>query len=196
MPKVTAVGMDTITDKSGHQMTGMAVSVCTTPAAPSPLPLPYPLTGTVSEGIIDPCMRTKIEGAKILTVGGCMKACHGNEPGTLKEVVSLNTGGPCFPTLGAPTVFIELGMAGITGSLGQMNKSITVGGPGSASGAGGGGGGGGGGSGGGGGPGGGGPQGPGQGGGGGGGSNSGAAPPSRRRHRGPMVRPRPAIPST
>jgi len=176
--KVTAVGMDTITEKSGHQMTGMAVSVCITPAAPSPLPIPYPTMGTVSEGIGDECMRTKIEGAKILTVGGVMKACHGNEAGTLKEVVSLNTAGPCFPALGAPTVLIELGMAGITGSLGQMNKSITVGGGGSASDAGGGGGGGGGAGGGAGGPGGGGPQGPSQGGGGGGGSNTGAAPPS------------------
>ncbi|WP_438010823.1 PAAR-like domain-containing protein [Sorangium sp. So ce321] len=178
MAKVTALGMDTITEKSGHQMTGMAVSVCLTPAAPSPLPIPYPTMGTVAEGIIDPCMRTKINGAKILTVGGCMKACHGNEPGTLREVVSLNTGGPCFPWLGAPNVLIELGMAGITGSMGQMNKSITVGAGASAQGAGGKGGGGGGGAGGAGGPPGGGPQGAGNGGGGGGGSNQGAGAPN------------------
>ncbi|XXT17617.1 DUF6531 domain-containing protein [Sorangium sp. So ce429] len=182
MAKVTALGMDTITEKSGHQMTGMAVSVCTTPAAPSPLPIPYPTMGTVAEGVIDAPMRTKINGAKILTVGGCMKACHGNEPGTLKEVVSLNTAGPCFPWLGAPNVFIELGMAGITGSMGQMNKSITVGAGTTASGAGGAGGRGGvGGGGGAAAPGGGGPQGPGGGGGGGGGtSHTGAsAPPGR-----------------
>ncbi|WP_437611771.1 PAAR-like domain-containing protein [Sorangium sp. So ce834] len=73
MGKVTALGLDTITDKSGHQMTGIAVSVCLTPAAPSPLPIPYPTMGTVAERITDPCMRTKINGAKILTVGGCMK---------------------------------------------------------------------------------------------------------------------------
>ncbi|AUX45321.1 hypothetical protein SOCE26_068030 [Sorangium cellulosum] len=178
MAKVTALGMDTITEKSGHQMTGMAVSVCLTPAAPSPLPIPYPTMGTVAEGITDPCMRTKIEGAKILTVGGCMKACHGNEPGTLKEVVSLNTAGPCFPWLGAPNVFIELGMAGITGSMGQMNKSITVGAGASASGAGGGGGGGGAGGAGGAGPGGARAGSPSNAGGGGGGSNQGAGPPN------------------
>src|SRR5687768_10254056 len=114
MGKVTALMMDPITDKSGHQMTGLAVSVCLTPAAPSPLPIPYPTMGTVAEGVTDECLRTKIEGAKILTVGSCMKVCHGNEPGTLKEVVSLNTAGPCFPILGAPIVLIELGMAGIT----------------------------------------------------------------------------------
>jgi RHS repeat-associated protein len=158
-------------------MTGMAVSVCLTPAAPSPLPIPYPTVGTSGEGIIDECLRTKINGAKVLTVGGCLKACHGNEAGTLKEVVSLNTAGPCFPALGAPIVFIELGMAAITGSIGQMNKSITVGASGSASGAGGGAGGGGGGSGAGGGPSGGNTQGPGGGGGNGGGDNEGADSP-------------------
>ncbi|WP_437870141.1 PAAR-like domain-containing protein [Sorangium sp. So ce363] len=178
MAKVTALGMDTITEKSGHQMTGMAVSVCLTPAAPSPVPIPYPTMGTVAEGIIDPCMRTKIEGAKILTVGGCMKACHGNEPGTLKEIVSLNTAGPCFPWLGAPNVLIELGMAGITGSMGQMNKSITAGAGATASGAGGSGAGGGGAGGSAGGPAGGGPQGARNAGGGGGGSNTGSGPPS------------------
>ncbi|XXX76482.1 restriction endonuclease fold toxin [Sorangium sp. So ce134] len=172
MGKVTALGLDTVHEGSGHQMTGMAVSVCTTPAAPSPLPIPYPTMGTVAEGVIDPPMRTKIEGKKILTVGGCMKACHGNEPGTLKETLSLNTGGPCFPWLGAPNVLIELGMAGITGSMGQMNKSVSAGAGTSASGAGGAGdAGGGGGSGGAGAPGGRGPTAPGGGGGGGGGGS-------------------------
>ncbi len=141
--KVTAVCMDCITKKSGHSAVGMAVSVCTTPAAPSPLPIPYPVQGTASEGITDPCMRTKFGGAVVCTVGSCFKACHGNEPGTLKEVVSLNTGGPCFVVMGAPVVFVELGMAGITGSPLFMNKAITVGASGTATGAGGAGGGGG-----------------------------------------------------
>src|SRR5450432_3953327 len=137
MGDVTAVGMDTVTEKSGHQVTGMAVRVCITPAAPAPLPIPYPTMGTVAEGIVDEPMRTKINGAKHATVGSCVKVCHGNEPGAMKEVVSLNTSGPSFLLLGAPTVFCELGMMGITGSLVQMNKAITVGAPGSASGAGG-----------------------------------------------------------
>jgi len=143
MAKVTALMMDTITKKSGHSMVPCAVSVCITPAAPSPLPIPYPVTASISEGVTDPCMRTKFDGADVCTVGSCFKACHGNEAGTLKEVVSLNTGGPCFLVMGAPNVFVELGMAGITGSPGFMNKAITVGAGGSASGAGGAGGGGG-----------------------------------------------------
>ncbi|MBX3183723.1 MAG: DUF4150 domain-containing protein [Polyangiaceae bacterium] len=145
MGKVTACKTDVVTKKSGHNCVGMAVSVCTTPAAPSPIPLPYPTTGTVSEGITDQAMRTKINGADVMTVGSVMSKCHGNEPGTLKEVVSLNTAGPSFPIMGAPTVLVELGMAGITGSPGMMNKGITVGAGASASDAGGGAGGGGGG---------------------------------------------------
>ena len=145
MAKVTALCMDTITKKSNHVMTPCAVSVCLTPAAPSPLPIPYPVVANISEGIVDPPMRTKFDGAAIGTVGSCFKKCHGNEAGTLKEVVSLNTAGPCFLVMGAPVVLIELGMAGITGSPGFLNKSITVGAGANASGAGGAGGGGGGG---------------------------------------------------
>jgi len=40
----------------------------------------------------------------------------------MKEVVSLNTGGSCFIVMGAPIVLVELGMMGITGSPGFMNK--------------------------------------------------------------------------
>ncbi len=175
MGKVTALMMDVITEKSGHSVTPMAVSVCITPAAPSPLPIPYPVVASSIEGITDAAMRTRIEGSPWATVGSVLKTCHGNEPGTLKEVVSLNTAGPCFITMGAPIVLVELGMAGITGSLCQSNKAVTVGSNGSASGAGGasggsaaGGGAGAGGA----GP--GGPSGPSNGGGGGGGGNGGA----------------------
>jgi len=154
MGDVTAVNMDVVTDKSGHSFIGMAVSVCTTPAAPSPLPIPYPVQGTSGEGVACECLRSKVNGTKWVVVGSVFKACHGNEAGTLKEVVSLNTGGPDFPAMGAPTVLGEKGMAAITGSPGFLNKGVTAGGgggggdaggAGGSSGAGGGGGGGGGG---------------------------------------------------
>jgi hypothetical protein len=119
---VTAVEMDCITEKSGHSMAPLAVSVCTTPAAPSPIPIPYPVMANSAEGVKDAPVRTKMGGAKIITVGACFSACHGNEPGTLKEVVSVNTGGPAFVVMGAPIVLVELGMVGITGSPGFLNK--------------------------------------------------------------------------
>ena len=176
MGKVTALMMDVITEASGHQVVPNAVSVCITPCAPSPVPIPYPVIANVSEGITDPPLRTKVSGEKFATTGSVLKACHGNEAGTLKETCSLNTGGPVFIIMGAPTVISELGMMGITGALCISNKAITVGAGGSASDASGTGGpAGGGGGGGAGGP---GPDGPGgasNGGGGGGGSNSGAS---------------------
>jgi len=175
MGSVTALAMDVITEKSGHQVTPCAVSVCITPAAPSPLPIPYPVLATAAEGLSDTALRTKVSGSPVATVGSVFKGCHGNEPGTLKEVVSLNTGGPCFIIMGAPVVLCELGMMGITGSACISNKAPTPGANGTASGAGGAGGGGGAGAGGGAAPDGpGGPSGPANGGGGGGGSNSGA----------------------
>jgi YD repeat-containing protein len=116
MSKVTALDMDVITEKSGHVVMPIAPSVCTTPAAPAPLPVPYPVSGTSAGGIMGPTSRTKINGAHVGTVGGGFSAVHGNEPGTLKEIVSLTTGGPAPILMGAPNVVVEQGMAGITGS--------------------------------------------------------------------------------
>lgn len=81
MADVTALDMDMITEGSGHSMVGMAVSVCTTPAAPSPLPIPYPTMGSVSEGSIDSAMRTKVAGEHVITVGSCMRRVTGTSPG-------------------------------------------------------------------------------------------------------------------
>jgi RHS repeat-associated protein len=114
--KVTALAMDPITEKSGHAIAPVAPSVCITPAAPAPIPVPYPVAGSSYEGIFGPPLRTKMNGAPIGTVGSAFKACHGNEPGTLKEVVSLNTGGPAAIMMGTPTVLAECGMVGIAGS--------------------------------------------------------------------------------
>ena len=120
--KVTALGLDVITEKSGHGLAPISPSVCITPAAPSPVPVPYPASGSSRQGVVGSPLRTKISGAPIGTVGGSFEACHGNEPGTLKEVVSLNTGGAASILVGAPTVICELGMMGITGSPLLANK--------------------------------------------------------------------------
>jgi RHS repeat-associated protein len=121
--KVTADGLDVITERSGHVIAPVTPSVCLTPAAPSPMPVPYPVTGSSGEGIAGAPSRTKINGARIGTVGSAFTASHGNEPGALKEVVSHNTAGPAPLLIGAPNVWIERGMAGITGSPVMSNKS-------------------------------------------------------------------------
>jgi hypothetical protein len=116
--------MDVVTKESGHQVTGMAVSVCLTPgpAPPGLLPIPHPTMGTTAEGLNMTPMRTKIGGSPILTVGSVVKACHGNDPGSLKEIVSMTTGGGSFSLMGAPTVLVERGMVAITGSPVMMNS--------------------------------------------------------------------------
>jgi RHS repeat-associated protein len=121
--KVTAVGLDVITERSGHAIAPVTPSVCLTPAAPAPIPVPYPVMGSSAEGIGGAPSRTKVNGVAVATVGACLKASHGNEPGALKEVVSHNTGGPCPVLMGAPNVLIELGMTGITGSPLMENKA-------------------------------------------------------------------------
>ena len=121
--KVTADGLDVITEKSGHVIAPITPSVCLTPAAPAPVPVPYPVTGSSREGLAGSTLRTRINGAPIGTVGSAFKASHGNEPGALEEVVSHNTGGPAPLLMGAPNVWIERGMAGITGSPMMANKS-------------------------------------------------------------------------
>jgi RHS repeat-associated protein len=122
MSKVTALGTDVITEKSGHAVAPVAPSVCNTPVGTAVAPIPYPVTGTSAEGLFGATSRTKIGGAKVGTVGSGFKAVHGNEPGTLKEIVSLTTGGPAPIVMGAPTVVIERGMAGITGSPLMANR--------------------------------------------------------------------------
>lgn len=123
MEKVTALGLDVITEASGHIATPVTPSVCVTPAAPAAMPIPYPAGGTSREGIAGGTARTKINGAPAATAGSAFAASHGNEPGTLKEIASHNTGGPAPVLFGAPTVLIEHGMAGITGSPLMINRS-------------------------------------------------------------------------
>jgi RHS repeat-associated protein len=120
--KVTALGQDVITETSGHVAAPTGASVCTTPAAPGPVPIPYPTFSSSREGIVAAPMRTKVNGARVATVGACTRLSHGNEPGTLKELISRNTGGPTPLMLGAPTVLCEQGMMGITGSIALLNK--------------------------------------------------------------------------
>ena len=117
---VTALNMDAACENSNHVVTPLAPNVCTTPAAPSPLPIPYPIMGTTSQ--LDPgCEDTKIEGKKSMSTNSKVAAVHGDEPGTLKDIITFTTGGKAWAILGAPTVFFEGGMLVITGMPGFGN---------------------------------------------------------------------------
>src|SRR5581483_10908624 len=103
---LTACGMTVAGEHTTHQVTPMAPNMCITPAAPSPLPMPYPLTGNT--GSLDPgCENTKCENKKVMNTDSKVATVHGNEPGTQKDVVTMKTTGKAFAVMGAPTVMFE-----------------------------------------------------------------------------------------
>ena len=118
---VTACGVDVACEASSHQVTPLAPNVCTTPAAPSPLPMPYPLMGDT--GSLDPgCEDTQIEGKKAMNTQSKTARVSGNEPGSLKDIITLMTDGHAFALVGAPVVMFEGAMVVITGSPGFANS--------------------------------------------------------------------------
>jgi len=117
---VTALGMDVACEASSHQVVPLAPNVCITPAAPSPLPIPYPIMGDTSN--LDPgCEDTLIDNKKSMNTDSKVKAMHGNEPGTQKDIITFKTSGSAFALVGAPTVMFEGAMVVVTGSPGFGN---------------------------------------------------------------------------
>jgi uncharacterized Zn-binding protein involved in type VI secretion len=120
---VTANNLDIAAESTGHQVVYMAPSVCITPAAPSPIPVPYPIMTPEGSGKEDDDTRkTKIQGKPVFCVGSLISACHGNEPGTQKEIVSLQTGSKMFPMVGSPNVKVEGSAVTFTTTTGMGNK--------------------------------------------------------------------------
>jgi len=120
---VTANNMDVAAESSGHSIVYMAPSVCITPAAPSPLPIPYPIvTPTGTKSCDDDTRSVKIEGAPVFCIGSLVHSCTGNEPGTQKEVVSLATASQAFPLTGSPNVKAEDSAVVFTGSQAMGNR--------------------------------------------------------------------------
>jgi hypothetical protein len=118
---VTACGFDVACEKSKHQVVPLAPNMCITPAAPSPLPMPYPVMGDT--GSLDPgCEDTKCEGTKSMSTDCAVKMVRGNEPGTQKDILTGKTDGHAIAMVGAPVVMFEGAMVVITGSPGFTNS--------------------------------------------------------------------------
>ena len=119
---VTACGTDVACEDSSHQVVPNAPNMCITPAAPSPLPMPYPIMGDT--GSLDPgCEDTKIEGKKSMSTDSKTKKMSGNEAGTQKDVMTMKNDGSAWAAVGAPTVMFEGAMVVITGSAGFGNTN-------------------------------------------------------------------------
>ena len=120
---ITANSKEIASESSGHQVVYMNPSVCITPAAPSPLPVPYPILTADGTGRLDDDTRhVKIGGKPVFTLNSAVSACNGNEPGTQKEVVSLKTGSSCYILTGSTNVKAEGAYVAFTGSSGMGNQ--------------------------------------------------------------------------
>jgi len=120
---VIANNKDVAAESTGHQVVYMNPSVCITPAAPSPIPVPYPIVTPQGVSDLDEDARTvKIQGKPVFTVDSVVHSCNGNEPGTQKEVVSLKTTSSCYILDGSPNVSADGSAVAFTGSSGMGNQ--------------------------------------------------------------------------
>jgi|SRR5215471_2080100 len=117
----TAMNMDIVTEASGHNVVPMAPNMCITPAAPSPLPMPYPITGSSSS--LDPgTENTKESDKKIMNSACKVKQVHGNEAGVQKDITTMQTSGHAWALPVLVTVLFEGKPIVITGNPGFGNS--------------------------------------------------------------------------
>ena len=92
MGATTIVNNMTVVHKSSSGMVVFFPDVCITPAAPSPLPIPYPNIAKSSD-TDKGSSKLKVDGNPIMLKDAVFARSNGDEPGTLKGVVSKNTQG-------------------------------------------------------------------------------------------------------
>jgi hypothetical protein len=119
---VTALMMDIATESTSHVLATMAPNMCITPAAPSPLPLPYPNIGNT--GKLDPGCEKVVIGSskKSMNLKSKIAKINGNEAGTQKDITTAQTNGKAWVTVGAFTVLFEGAPVAFTGSIGFSNS--------------------------------------------------------------------------
>ena len=120
---VVANHKDVAGEATGHKVVYMTPSVCITPAAPSPLPIPYPIMTPAGTGSLDDDARkVMIDGKPVFNVDAVISSCTGNEAGSQKEVVSHKTSSSCYILDGSPDVKAEGAAVVFTGSNGIGNQ--------------------------------------------------------------------------
>ncbi|WP_224240788.1 PAAR-like domain-containing protein [Hyalangium gracile] len=83
-------------------------NVCKTPAAPSPIPIPYPSIGQCSNASGDTCSKkVKILNKAVLTKASEISSTQGDQAGTLKGMVSQTTGDKAAYKTSASKVLVE-----------------------------------------------------------------------------------------
>lgn len=83
-------------------------NVCKTPAAPSPIPIPYPSIGQCSNASGDTCSKkVKILNKAVLHKSSEISSTSGDEAGTLKGLVSSTGGDKAKYKTSASKVLVE-----------------------------------------------------------------------------------------
>jgi hypothetical protein len=106
MSDLTAMGQVVASEDSKLAFVPLAPNVCLTPAAPSPVPVPYPIQGDTGK-LEGGCETVLHHGTPTMNTHGKIAAVHGNEAGSVGDVVTGTTGGTAWATSGAPTVLFE-----------------------------------------------------------------------------------------
>ncbi|AKF86415.1 DUF4150 domain-containing protein [Myxococcus sp. MISCRS1] len=118
---VTALGMTVVGEKSKHTVVPMAPNMCHTPAAPSPLPMPYPITGD-SGSLSVKCSNIEIESKHVHSSFCKTGNMKGNEPGVALTkditVAGVNRGVAWGLPVPAVTVHFEGKPVCVTGNVG------------------------------------------------------------------------------
>lgn len=106
MPDLTALGHTVASEESKLTFVPMAPNVCLTPASPSPIPVPYPITGDTSQLAVG-CESVLHQGKRTMNTHGKIQAVSGNEAGSAGDIITGTTRGTAWATTGAPTVLFE-----------------------------------------------------------------------------------------
>ena len=87
MSATVIVNFRTVVHKTSSGLSTAFPDVCKTPAAPSPIPIPYPniaMSSNTQQGT----KKVKMDGNPIMVKGSCFNPSTGDEPGSLGGVVS------------------------------------------------------------------------------------------------------------
>lgn len=106
MGELTAAGLTVASEESSLGFVPMAPNVCLTPAAPSPIPVPYPILGDTSQLSVG-CESILHNGKKTMNTKSKVAAIRGNEAGTGGDVVTGVNRGTAWAVIGPPTVLFE-----------------------------------------------------------------------------------------
>ena len=87
MAQTTFVNSRGVVHKGSMGMSIVFPDVCKTPAAPSPVPIPYPNLGRAADTVQGPTT-VKMDGKMPMVKGSKYSRSSGDEPGTLGGVIS------------------------------------------------------------------------------------------------------------